>query len=41
MKNKRRTRKGGGPDSDVRRQRKLTIRRQMARTPVRDAVARF
>ena len=41
MKNKRRTKKGGGPDSIDRRPRKRTIRQQIARTPVRDAVARF
>lgn len=45
MKNKRRTRKGGGPDSVDRRQRKhqhqLTMKQRIARTPVRDAVARF
>lgn len=38
---KRRTKKGGGPDSVYRRERKRTIRQQIARTPVRDAVARF
>lgn len=38
---KRRTKKGGGPDSVDRRERKRTIRQQIARTPVRDAVARF
>ena len=40
MKNKRRTRKGGGPDSVDRRQR-ITMKRQIARTPFRDAVDRF
>ena len=41
MKYKKTKKKGGGPDSFDRRERKRTIRQQIARTPVRDAVARF